>query len=394
MKKIYFAIPIPYHEGSFWTRDSGLVVLALRRMGYEAWMVALGDATATPGDFPILCVTLEQLQHPEWWQGQQPDAVVLNTWSAPRYDAIRVAALAATPVVVERLDTDGVRSARLFPGRFIIRTWSNYRDSLARRWRWLAGGLTAARFSLLYLFPSLVDAKMVKTMNRLRGLIAESPVARTRMLQMLALHSPAQLPIEVIPHPVNEDVIRYAGLPKENQIISVGRWGAEQKDFPQVHRILRAFLTAHPDWKASIIGGGRPDRYRSAAPEEWERRVVYHEFMNHRDLAVEYNRSKIYLLASRYESFCIAAAEALCCGCSVVGSDNVATSSYFAELNSGTVAVNRSVQAFSQALDQELTSWTSGERDPLAVSRAWSERTGATRVAEQTLAFLRRFESV
>ena len=43
MKKILFAIPIPFDSpGGFWTRDSGLLVLALRDMGYDAWLITLG----------------------------------------------------------------------------------------------------------------------------------------------------------------------------------------------------------------------------------------------------------------------------------------------------------------------------------------------------------------
>jgi len=106
MKRILFEIPIPYGpDGGFWSRDSGLTVLALRKMGYDVWLVApVGPETVTT-DRPVLLVSLETMKSADWWRMQNPDAVVLNTWSAPRYDAILQAALAATPRVVERLDT-------------------------------------------------------------------------------------------------------------------------------------------------------------------------------------------------------------------------------------------------------------------------------------------------
>jgi glycosyltransferase involved in cell wall biosynthesis len=391
MKRILFAIPIIYgHDFGFWTRDSGLVVLALREMGYDAWLAALGDPAMPAEGRPILCASLHDLSAAEWWKNQRPDAVILNTWSAPRYDAIRRAALAATPLVVERLDTDGARSARLFPREFIIRAWGGFWDKLPRSRWWLAMPLAIARFLVHYLFPSAMDRRMVVTMGRLPGLIAESPIAAERMQRMIEKYSGKRHLIEVIPHPVNEDILRYNGAPKENRIMTVGRWDTVQKDFPMLQKILRKFLQNHPDWEATIVGKNIPEDFLAPqrGTEEWRRRVTCHENLSHERLAAEYSRSKIYLIVSRYESFCIAAAEALCCGCSVVGSCDVPTSFYFAETESGAVAEPRTPEAFLEKLDSEVAAWAQGRRDPSAIAAIWKDRVGRSAVARATLAFL------
>ena len=392
MKRILFAIPLPYGpDWGFWTRDSGLVVLTLRDMGYDAWLVALGDSTTVTTGHPILPVSPETMKSADWWRAQKPDAVVLNTWSAPRYDAIRTAALAATPRVVERLDTSGARSARLFPGPYFIRYWGDYAERLPAAVRWLAPLPAAAHTALLYSFPALMDIPMVTTMNRLPAVIVESPLAAVRIEQTFQRFSGTNHRVTMIPHPVNEATIHYNRTPKENRIITVGRWATVQKDFPMLQKVLKAFLLRHPDWQATVVGSGVPacDLVRDAGTEEWRQRITFHEKMTHDQLAIDYNRSKIYLMVSRFESFCIAAGEALCCGCSVVGSDAVPSSYYFAETESGTVAATRTVKDFQKALDNEVERWKNGGRNPEAIATVSRRRMGSRAVAEATLALLK-----
>jgi glycosyltransferase involved in cell wall biosynthesis len=375
------------HRGGFWTRDSGLVVLMLREMGHDAWLVALGDAhTVTEGQ-PVLPISLDEMRSAEWWKSQKPDAVVLCTWSSARYDAIRKAALAATPRVVERLDTDGIRSARLFPKAHFIRTWAGYSDRFPNYARWLAFPVAAARTTLIRIFPQLMDTRMVATMRQLPAVTAESPIAADRIQQMFKTFAGSEHRVVMIPHPVNEKVLRYDGSPKENQIITVGRWAAAQKDFPMVRNVLKCFLERHPDWRAVVVGSGVPPA--ELAPmgqgEEWRQRISFHDTLTHEQLLPAYSRSKIYLMASRFESFCIAAAEALCCGCSVVGSVDVPSSYSFAKNESGLVAPERTLKSFLETLDQEVESWAKGRRNPKAIAALSMEEMGSRAVAEANL---------
>jgi glycosyltransferase involved in cell wall biosynthesis len=390
LNRLLFPLPIPYSpDGGFWTRDAGLMVLTLREMGYDAWLVALGDASTVTEGMPVLTVSLEDLSSAAWWKAQRPDGAVLTTWSAPRFDRMRKAALQATPRVLERLDSSGARSARLFPGPYYLQTWVQYAEDLPPWLRFIAFPIAAARTALLYSFPSLMDERMAATMRQLPGLLAESPIAAERIRRMIERFSPPAPRIETIAHPVNESIIRRTDGPKENRIITVGRWAAVQKDFPLLRKVLRDFLQDHPDWEATVVGSGVPENIaRSSSHEKWEERVTYHNKMSHQELSREYNRAKIYLMVSRHESFCIAAAEALCCGVSVVGSRAVPSSYYFAETNSGTVAARRTRAGFRAALGSEVQSWNTGARDPAAVALEWHKRAGCFAVARRTLEFL------
>ena len=390
LQRLFFVLPLPYSpDGGFWPRDCGLVVRVLREKGYEAWLAALGDASTETEGQPVIAATLAELSTAAWWKAQRPDGVVLTGWSAPRFDGIRKAALAATPRVIERLDTAGFRSARLFPRRYFEIMRVQYTDAGRPGFRSVAVPLALARTAACYAFPRLMDVPMARTMSQLPGLIVESPIAAQNIRRMIERFAPPAPRIEVIPHPVNSADMRYTGVPKENLLVSVGRWEAYQKDFPMVHRVLRGFLEKHPDWRAVVVGGGVPDSIaRPAAPRPWARRMIFHDRLEHAELGTIYNRAKIYLMASRDESFCIAAAEALSCGASVVGSDAVPSSSYFAEPASGRVAAPRSCEAFCRALDQEVRSWENGERDPAAIARTWARRVAAEQVAARTIEFL------
>src|SRR3954453_12036329 len=130
MKRILACLPgIPYSDaGGFWFRDVGLSVMTLRTLGYDAWLIVYGKPGEPRTNYPVIIATEEQLSNPEWWQAQKPDGVILNTWSAPRYDAMRAAALKATPHAVETLDTDGFRSPSVSICGYFLQSYSRYRE--------------------------------------------------------------------------------------------------------------------------------------------------------------------------------------------------------------------------------------------------------------------------
>ena len=387
MKRILCVLPIPYGPNwGFWTRDAGLMVLTLRGMGYDAWLVALGDASTDTTNRPVMAVSLEDLRRPDWWQAQKPDAVVLSTGSAPRHDALRKAALSATPRVIERLDTDGIRSARLWPRYYFIHAIGEYRDRLPANRRWLAPLVAAMRTVAVFLFPQLLDTKMVATMRQLPAVSAESPVAVENIQKMFETFGGKRHQVAMIPHPVDEAMRYDAGTPRENRLIAVGRWDNFQKDYPLLRKVVKGFLERHPDWTATIVGGGVPADDLSA--ESMEERLSFHQQVGREQMVQAYNRSKIYVMVSRYEGFSVAASEALCCGCSVVSARELATSTYTAQDNSGGIAETRDTAGFAVALDNEVKAWTNGERKPAAIAAIWRDRLGAQAVTRATIALL------
>lgn len=383
--KILAFIPLRYSEsGQFWERDLGLIIAALAQLGHEAIFVALGDSHPDQKRRPLLLIDYATAANPDWWRKQNPDAIVINTWSAPRHDAIRRAATSAGCPVIEKLDTDGVKSPRIYPWHSIRRSWVNHdlrhpiRSGLPRKVEALA------RFLVTYLFPSLLDKPMVRCMERVPVYAAETPLASERVRRFLRMYAADPMPrVVTIPHPVNMNAMGYSSTDsKLNQVIAVGRWDDAVKGWKLLMDTAKRFLTAETEWRILVVGAGAEDQGRMMELK-YPGRFTMLGRLDHQELNAHLRASKVYLLTSHSETFNIAGAEALCCGCSVVGPAQIPSSSYFASCESGSVSYLRTPDHMADALGAEVDEWERGRRDPHRIATVWKERVGAPAVAQR-----------
>jgi glycosyltransferase involved in cell wall biosynthesis len=80
-------------------------------------------------------------------------------------------------------------------------------------------------------------------------------------------------------------------------------------------RVLREF----PDWRFRVLGSGSVSLVRSSFPEDLHARIdVLPMIKDKKALAQQYDQMEIFVLPSLIESFGIALAEAMACGCAVV----------------------------------------------------------------------------
>ena len=107
--------------------------------------------------------------------------------------------------------------------------------------------------------------------------------------------------------------------------------------------------------------------------------------LDHQELNSYLRASKVYLLTSHSETFNIAGAEALCCGCSVVGPAQIPSSAYFAGKESGSISYIRNATHMSDALMAEVDEWNNQRRDPERISAQWVAELGAEAVAKRYL---------
>ena len=149
MKVISF-IPLIYsRSGAFWDRDLGLVTLGLQELGVDGLFAALQGDSPEQGR-PLLTPTTSQARDSSWWRDQQPDAVILNAWGIPRHDGVRKAVCSLGCPVIEKLDTDGVKSPRIYPTHSLRRSLVDY-----DRTNYLSTGLRAQIYGLAKFFISL-----------------------------------------------------------------------------------------------------------------------------------------------------------------------------------------------------------------------------------------------
>ena len=195
----------------------------------------------------------------------------------------------------------------------------------------------------------------------------------------------------LVPHPVSP-LMGYRGEPKERKILVVGRWekaDAAQKDPNLTMKVLGAFLAAFPGWTAEVVGRGSGNLrvltadWAAAARE----RLSLSDYLDHAELIQRYTNSRILFCASRYESFHISSAEAVCCGCSVVVARHplLASTAWFTTESSGTLAPSRRSGDLIKALQTEADQWERGHRAPMAIAAIWSAQLHAPEVAANLL---------
>ena len=131
------------------------------------------------------------------------------------------------------------------------------------------------------------------------------------------------------------------------------------------------------DWHASLSDSDKP-------------RVSLLGKLDRSSLATWMAESQVFYSPSSFESFGIAAAEALCSGCSVVAHRSVSMTSFewFVSENSGALAEVDSVDAHVEALSAELEEWQKGLRNASNISKSWCQRLHAGQVAREVAEFM------
>ena len=317
--KILCCTTLPYGDGSgWWGRDLALTVLGFRALGHDAHLVCY--RTSHKEDMegrPVLLISPAEASAPSWWQSHKPDLVILGLWTRPKYDPVRRAALSATPHVIERADSDGMRTASCGLLTYAKRRFDYFRD---RSYRWPSPLSIPA--SIFYSFASIlatpwIEARLARTLKLLPAIAVETPHA-ANLWKFLAIRlgiNPQK--IHCVPHPIQTDIFKSdPAIPKKNQIVSVGRWESYQKTLPLLLKTLLSFLDKNPSWTSLVIGSGLPTK--SPHP-----RITFLPPLSPPDLARLMLESQIFFSSSRYESFGLAAAEALCCDCMLVGPFNL-----------------------------------------------------------------------
>jgi len=332
-------------------------------------------------------ISPEKAQSPGWWQQQKPDAVLLGLWTMTKYDPIRAAALSATPKVVERCDSDGLRlpacGHKMFFRNQIVAAWDRAKPGQ----KVLAALRAAGKCVATEAASPWLRRRLAQTLQKVPFFLAETPLAteRLRRLAETLLVDPKRFC--QIPHPIDTDIFRWPtpGSPKHRRIVSVGRWEARQKDWPLLRSTLEIFLDQHPDYEAMVFGSGTS----SASPH---RRLLLAGLASPEKIAECLQGSQILFFSSRYESFLLAGAEALCCGCSVVGPQEVVSSGYFASLCGGDPPSRRRPMDLAHALHLESRQWLESSRDPLTIASRAAGEFSYARVAKSIVSLFQAIE--
>ncbi len=379
-------------DDHFFGRDTGLLCRGFQELDVECLVILPGDATLeTRSD--VIRTTAENLADTAWWRDLKLDLVVLYAWGDPRYQNVATAIREAGIRLVQSLYTAGLTTP-----------YGNFPE-----WRKCFLGLLTSPFpaatklklvmrSVRDFIPAIHEKKRVTMLANCDALAAVSdPASKSVAGYVTALGQPEIAEkLFIVPHCVVPSMVFHASEHRKiRKVLVVGRWTAEdrtQKDPELTVAVLGHFLTQEPAWTAEIVGrdAGALSTLARKFGDAVRARLTLTESIPREQLVSRYQESDILLCASRFESFHISSAEALCCGCSIVATDHplMASAAWFVTKQSGRLAPNRNLETLVTILRAEAASWQSGTRDAATISENWRAVLHAKNVAQSIIARL------
>lgn len=355
-------------------------------LGCESRAVMPGEPQ--PGDeADLIRCKFEHLESAEWWRGHRLDGVVLYAWGSPKYRKVAKAIRQAGIFLVLNQDNGGLVSPLAGFAPWLREQWI-----LAGRGR---GGLACLRFLKLTLRGLgiglfLTDPRRASHLRNGNLIACVSPLAAEHYRKLCRIYGGENLArrVVVIPHAV-ESRFSYQGS-KQRRVVCVGRWQDTVQKRPWLMMDVAGLLAAADERiEIDIVGNTTPEllTWHHSLPQSQRDRVRIRGLVGRGELADLLQDSQIFYSPSAFESYGIAAAEALCSGCSVVAGRSVSMASFewFVSEDSGTLAITDDAAGHLLALQQELDRWGRVDRDPGQISRIWRERLHAGQVAAKAI---------
>ena len=380
--------PFPFGGGpDFFARDSGLLCRGFRMIGVESMAVMPGERK--PEDVADLIRTdYANLESAEWWRAHKLDGVVLYAWGAPRYRRVAKAIRDSGTRLVLNQDSSGLVSP-------LSGIWPWLREQAV-----LNGGMASPHTTIRSavaiakgLTLGLLRTEPLRAVHLRQGdiIAALHPDAAENYRRLCRIYGGKDLAarVAVIPHAISPSLSYGEGsLAKQNRIIAIGRWDDVIQKRPALLTEVIGRLLSRDSHVAVDIVGNLTERIRAwhhGLPPDAARRVHLHGKLPHEEIRRLLLAARVLYCPSAYESFHIASAEALCCGCSVVAADmpTLASVRWFVSRDSGTLAATDDANGHLEALVRELSLWETGGRDPMTISDIWTEILHADKVAER-----------
>ena len=389
--RIFTCTPVAFGGGpDFFARDSGLLCRGLQSLGIESHAIMPGEIRAD--DEPDLIRTAyANLESASWWRDQKIDALVLYAWGRPKFRKVARAIHEAGIFLILNQDNGGFISPLAGWRGWLQEKWiMSGQDADIRSWlRFVMSALKESTLGLL-----ITDPLRASHLKQGDIIACVSPQAADVYRRLCNRYGGRDLTskVRVIPHAV-ETTFHDSGGTRLRQIICVGRWSdMVQKRQDRMMAVFDRLLVS--DRNVSLVIAGESTNalrdWHASLSDSDKPRVSLLGKLDRSSLAAWMAESQVFYSPSSFESFGIAAAEALCSGCSVVAHRSVSMTSFewFVSENSGALAEVDSVDAHVEALSAELEEWQKGLRNASNISKSWCQRLHAGQVAREVAEFM------
>ncbi len=386
--RFYTCTPVAFGGGpDFFARDSGLLCRGFQAIGCESRAVMPGESNAEDHS-DLIRTEFKNLESAEWWRNHNLDAVFLYAWGRPKFRKVAKAIHDAGIFLILNQDSGG-----------LVSPIAGFKDWLLEQWILAGQGRSikaALRFFKLASRGMTVGIFLTDPLRashfKYGNIIATvSPKAADSYRKLCRFYGGATMVkrVRVIPHAV-ESRFHFSGCNKRRHVTCVGRWqDIEQKRPWLLTKVIEALVDADREISVTIVGTVTEDlvAWYHTLPNSHRNHIDICGHVGRDDLPKILNESQVFFSPSAYESFGIAAAEALCSGCSIVGQRSVSMASFdwFISDDSGTLTDGNSTSDYVLAIQQELLLWENNERCAQKISNIWCQRLHADKVAAFTL---------
>lgn len=364
---------------------------ALRRYsidfdGYAAEMAASGHepvmicpANEHP-DFPYRVVVYGsgEASHPDFWKALSLERVICMTWFG--HPEIFRAIHAAGSRIINRADSDGLVSARVFPAASFLRLVDPHRGPL--------DFLKRLRHFLNWYFSHWKqnDANILKMIGLSDRVVVETVAFRANFEKFLRFHHREDLlaKFAVIPHSVPDFFLDGTVPPtRPDRIFCSGRWDDDQKNAPLLEACIPRILQGRPGTEFLIAGYGVETAFRRLEGRFPQVRLA--GLLDRNTLPQILDGCRFLLSSSRWESHPIGALEALCRGCTAVATPVPGFQDIVEGGRFGTIASSHSCSSLVHAALEEMRLWDSGKRNPGEIASHWRAEVNNKVVVSQLL---------
>ncbi len=305
-----------------------------------------------------------EASRPDFWKALDLERVICMTWF--KYPEIFRAIRAAGVRVINRADSDGLVSARVFPAAVFLRLVHPGRGPLdfLKRLR---------HFLNWYFFHwRQEDAGILEMMDLSDRVVVETRIFLANFGKFLRFHRRGDLlgKFSVVPHSVPDLFVQAAvsEAPRKT-IFCSGRWDDDQKNARLLEACIPRILRSRPDVGFLVAGYGVKNAFRNLAG--LDPRVRLAGLLARETLPELLANCRFLFSSSRWESHPIGALEALCCGCTVVGTPVPGIQDIVQGGRYGSVSGAHSPASLSRAVLEELLLWDAGKRKPREIASHW-----------------------
>jgi glycosyltransferase involved in cell wall biosynthesis len=223
-----------------------------------------------------------------------------------------------------------------------------------------------------------VATETIRQIELSDGAIIESPDALSNLNFFLTAWGRSDLikKTHFIPNPVTPEFVQREVGVKKNIVVSHGRWDDfKVKNTRVMAETIIEFLKNRDEYRAVIFGSGieMVKDQIAHAPQHIKDRIEISGYIQHEKVKGFLRNAKMLFVPSRWESFSIAAAEALCTGCSIVGTPAEALRYQSMQGFSGSISATFDKQAILAALLQDANKWDQGKYNPEKIAAFWRQ---------------------